>query len=424
MLDLLIYNISELITMDLGTNKPLVGEEFQRTDIKNKIIYDGAIVIEGEKIKEVGKTKDILKNFSISDFKTTIDATSKTVLPGFVDPHTHLVFGGSREKEFVLRIEKARHTKNIIMAGGINDSVSMTRKTSFMELFELGFKRLQRMLQLGTTTIEAKSGYGLELETELKILNVIQKLDQSHPIDIVPTFLGAHAIPRGKNSEKYTQEVIEMLPEIKKQGIAKFCDVFCEAEFFNFEQSKKILQAGIQHGLKPKIHADELSNSYGGILAAEIGAISADHLDFTDIDGISAMAESGVIAVLLPTVTFTLNLEKTPNTMLMRKLKLPLALATDLNPGASYTESMPLVLTLACIKLKLTPIEAIAAATINAAFAIDKADIIGSITKGKQADIVIFDAPNHDYIPYHFGVNLVDTVIKKGKIVIKNHQQR
>ena len=417
MYDLLITNIAEIVTMAAPNKKPLIGDDFQNP----QIIYDGAIAIKDGNIALIGKIPEVHAKIVHSAVDQIIDAKGKTVIPGFVDAHTHLIFAGSREYEFLARIEKLRNSHNITMSGGINDTVTATRKASSDDLFFLGENILKRMLRNGTTTIEAKSGYGLDFNTEIKILETIKKLNELQPIEIISTFLGAHAIPRGITSDKYTDQVIkEMIPSVAKLKLAEFCDVFCEVGFFSYEQSEKVLHAGLEYDLIPKIHADELSNTYGAQLAADVEAISADHLIYADRDGLSAMAKAGTIAVLLPGTSFFLGMKDYANADLMKELGVPIALGTDFNPGSCLCDSVKLILSFACLKLKLTPLEALAAATINAAYAINRGNIIGSLEPGKQADIIIMDAPNHDYIPYYVSCNLINKVIKKGQIVFQS----
>jgi len=273
------------------------------------------------------------------------------------------------------------------------------------------------MLSLGTTTVEIKSGYGLSKVEELRALRLIRELAQEHPIDIVSTFLGAHAIPPGYTEEEFTDYVIEMLPQVAREKLAEYCDVFCEPGVFSVSASEKLLRQARELGFKLKLHADELESAGGAELAARLGAISADHLLQISDQGIREMAEQGVIAVLLPATSFNLAKNSYARARTMIDAGLPLALATDSNPGSSPTESMPLVLTLACLYLRLTPAEAVMAATINAAHAIGRAEVVGSLEVGKQGDVVILEVPNLDYLPYHFGNNPVDTVVKRGKIV-------
>jgi len=299
-------------------------------------------------------------------------------------------------------------------------SVRSVRQLSKDELIRLALPRLNRFLSYGTTTIEAKSGYGLSLKDEIKILEVIKKLNQIHPLSLVPTFLGAHEIPDEyrERREEYIDLVInEIIPEVAKKKLALFCDVFCEKDVFNIDESRKILETAKSYGLKPKLHADQLISFGGSELAAELKAVSADHLEFISDSGIEKMKQSGTTAVLLPGAVFGLGKDNYPPARKMIDMGLPVALATDFNPGSSFTESMPMILSLACLRMKLTPAEAITAATINSAYAIDKGNSIGSLEQGKKADMVVWDVKNYKEIPYHYGVNLVDKVIKDGEVV-------
>ncbi len=384
------------------------------------IIEDGAVAISGNKIVGVGKTKDILGEIRTTDKARVIDAKDKVVLPGFVDCHTHPVFAGTREDEFEMRIKGKSYHEIAAAGGGIKSSVKTLRSKSKEELIQLALPRLDRMLSYGTTTIEAKSGYGLSLEDEIKMLEVIKELNRIHPIDLIPTFLGAHEIPEEykNNRTEYIKLITEkMIPEVAKGKLAVFCDIFCETGVFDIEESREILKAAKAHGFKLKLHADQLSALGGSKLAAELGAISADHLEFVDDDGIEKMKEAGVIGVLLPGACFGLGIKEYPPARKMIDRGLPLALATDFNPGSSMTESVPMILSLACLMMRMTPAEAIAASTINSAYAVDKRNDIGSIEVGKKADLVIWNVQNYKEIPYHFGVNLVDRVIKEGKVV-------
>jgi len=401
--DLLIKNANELITLK-GSNHPRIKEEMNNLSI----IKNGSIAIKDGKIVDIGK------NFRYKA-KKTIDATGKTVMPGFVDPHTHIVFAGSREFELDMKLKGLSYMDILKEGGGIFYTVKKTRKATDDELLKQSKKRLDTMLSYGTTTCEAKSGYGLDTETELKILKIQKKLNEIHQVDIVSTFLGAHAIPEEYSSNEYVDVVVnEMIPKVK--DFASFCDVFCEKGVFTTQQSKKILTAGKKHGLTPKIHADEIIDTGGATLAAELGAISADHLLMSSDAGLKQMAKKGVIGVLLPGTPFSLMMQKYAPARKMIKFGVPVALATDLNPNC-WTENMQFIMQLACFNMKLTPAEAITAATFNAACAIGLNKTIGSIDKGKQADIVILNCPSYTFIPYHFGVNLVDVVIKKGCIV-------
>jgi len=401
--DILIKNANELITLQ-GPSKPRIKKQMGNL----AIIKNGSIAIKDGKIVDVGK------NLRYSAEKT-IDASNKIVMPGFVDPHTHVVFAGSREFELEMKLRGVSYMDILKKGGGIFYTVQETKKCSEEKLFEQSKKRLDAMLSYGTTTCEAKSGYGLNTKNELKILEVQKKLNEKHKIDIVSTFMGAHAIPKDQDADDYTEIVIDdMLP--KTRGLAKFCDVFCEKGVFTVEQSKKILLAGKKYGLTPKIHADEIVDTNGASLAAKIGAISADHLLKSSEKNLREMAKKGTIGVLLPGTPFSLMMQKYADARKIIDMGVPVALATDLNPNC-WTENMQFIIQLACIKMKMTPAEAITASTFNAACAIKMNDKIGSLEKWKQADLVILDCPTYNFIPYHFGVNLVETVMKKGIIL-------
>jgi imidazolonepropionase len=304
--------------------------------------------------------------------------------------------------------------------GGIQKTVRETRDATVDTLVSEAQKRLDTMLKHGTTTVEAKSGYGLRLDAELNSLLAIKQLDKIHPIDLVPTFLGAHAIPPeySDKAEDYIDLVIsEMLPEVANQNLAEFCDIFCEQGVFNVEQSRKLLNAAIRVGLKLKLHVDEFVALGGAELAAELKACSADHLAMSSDHGLIALADAGVMGVLLPGTPFAIMEKHYPDARKMIEFKVPLALATDLNPNC-FTESMQFIISLACYNMKMLPAEAITAATINAAHAVDRQDQVGSLELGKRGDLTIFDVPNYHHIPYHFGINQVKTVVKNGKIVI------
>ena len=401
--DIFIKNASELITMD-GPNRPRIKKEMRELSI----IKNGSVAIKDGKIVETGNDLEY-------DAEKTIDASGKTVMPGFIDPHTHLVFAGSREFELDMKLKGLSYMEILKKGGGIFYTVNETRKATNEELLKQSKKRLDTMLSYGTTTCEAKSGYGLNTETELKILKIQKELNEVHSVDIVSTFLGAHAIPKKYSTDDYVNLVIdEMLPQVK--DLAMFCDVFCEKDVFNVEQSRRILEAGKKYGLIPKIHADEIVDTGGASLAAEIGAISADHLLMSSDKGINKMARKGIIGVMLPGTPFSLMQDNYAPAREMIGSGVPIALATDLNPNC-WVENMQFMIQLGCFNMKMTPAEAVTAATFNAACAIGVNDIVGSLEKGKKADVIILDCPNHKSIPYHFGVNLVETVIKNGKII-------
>jgi imidazolonepropionase len=390
------------------------------------IIDDGCVAARSGRIVAVGKTEDILKRTFLMEGGVEIDASGKVVMPGFVDPHTHPVFVGSREDEFEMRIRGTTYQEIAQQGGGIRSTVRKVREASKEELLQSALPRLDRMMRYGTTTVEAKSGYGLSLQDEIKMLEVIRELNERHPIDLVPTFLGAHEIPDEYRDRKedYVDLVIEeMIPVVSKRGLAEFCDIFCEEGVFDIAESRRILRAAGEAGLKVKLHADELSPCGGAELAAEMKAVSADHLVAVSDKGIEALHEKGVIAVLLPGTTFSLGLKTYAPARRMIAKGVPVALATDMNPGSCLTESMPIILTLACVMMRMTPAEAITAATINAACAIHREGSVGSLDVGKQADVVVWDMPTVRYLPYHFGVNLVETVIKDGKIAVDRNNR-
>ncbi|MEM2280991.1 MAG: imidazolonepropionase [Candidatus Bathyarchaeia archaeon] len=411
--DILIVNASELVTLAGGNEKPRVGKQMRELGI----IRGGCVAIRDGRIIGVGKTADVRKTVRA---ETVINASGKTVMPGFVDPHTHLVFAGSRGDEFQMRIEGASYMSILWAGGGILKTVGETRKASVDELLGFGLNTLDVMLRHGTTTVEAKSGYGLTTRDEMKILGVIKRLNQLHAVDVVPTFMGAHAVPvEYKNSpEDYVKLVIEeMMPKVAEKRLAEFCDVFCERGVFTIEQCRRILETGKNYGLKPKIHADEMSAFGGAELAAGLEAVSADHLLFASDAGLKAMAEKGVIAVLLPAAAFSLMGGRYADARKMIDYGVPVALGTDFNPSC-WVESQQLVIAFACHLMRMTPAEAITAATINAAHAVGRAHEVGSLEVGKKADVIVLNVPNHVYLGYRFGVNLVEKVIKDGRLVV------
>jgi imidazolonepropionase len=401
--DLLIANANELVTLQ-GPQTPRTSGQMKKLSIITKgsvAIRDGVIVAVGRNLRYKAER--------------TIDASGKLVMPGFVDPHTHVVFAGSREFELELKLAGVPYLEILRRGGGIQYTVKETRKASPGRLVEESTKRLDTMLAYGTTTCEAKTGYGLDTKNEVKLLSVQQKLQKTHLMDLVSTFLGAHAVPLNTSAVEYIELLIDdMLPRVK--GLARFCDVFCEKGVFTAPQSRSILEAAKKHGLTPKVHADEMSNTGGAGLAAEVGAISADHLLMSSTKGLQAMAKSHVVGVLLPGTPFCLMMQRYASARTMIDLGVPVALATDLNPNC-WTENMQFIIQLACLNMRMTPAEAITAATFNAACAIGMQGTVGSLETGKQADVLILDCPSHQFLPYHFGVNLVETVVKKGRVL-------
>ncbi len=380
------------------------------------VVADSALLISDGQIHWIGPTKELP---SLPVGAKVIDASGKTVLPGFVDSHTHLIFAGSREDEFEQRLQGKTYQEIAARGGGINATVQCVRQASKEQLKELARRRLQRLLSFGVTTVEVKSGYGLTLADELKCLEVIAELNAEGPVELVPTFLGAHAVPPEfrDNRDGYLRLLSEeMLPEIARCRLAEFCDVFCEAGVFTLEESERILKRARDLGFQLKLHADELSPLGGAELAARLGAVSADHLLCITNAGIEALAQSATVATLLPGTAFFLGLDYAPARRLIDR-GLPVALASDCNPGTCPTENLPLVATMACAQMKMLPSEVVTALTLNAAAAIGRADRLGSLEVGKQADLIICDVPNYQHLFYHFGVNHVWKVIKRGRVV-------
>jgi imidazolonepropionase len=385
------------------------------------LIEDGSVWIEDGVIQAVGTTKELEKRFSsFAHEAEVVDASNLLVTPGLVDPHTHVVYGGSREREFEMRLEGATYMDIMNAGGGIHATTRMTREATEEELIEQTTRRLDSFLAHGVTTVEGKSGYGMNLDTELKQLRVMKKLQEHHPIDLVPTFMGAHAVPKefkGREDEFVDHLIHDMLPVVAEEKLAEFNDVFCEKGVFTPEQSERVLEAGKRFGLIPKIHADEIESYGGAELAAKVGSISAEHLLKASDEGIKAMAKSGTIACLLPATALYLREEAAAGRKMIDE-GVAVAISTDCNPGSSPTTSMPLVMNLACISMRLTPAEALTAATYNAACAINREEQVGSLEVGKQADIVLWNVKNYQELQYLFGVNHVKSVWKKGVRVV------
>lgn len=414
-MDLIIKNIGKLVTME-GSFLPKTGKEMNElTILENAYIA----VVEG-KIFKVGTGEDY--KALVGENTIIDDASGMLVTPGLVDSHTHLVHGGSRENEFSKKLNGVPYIQILQEGGGILSTVNSTKKATFDELYKKAKKSLDRMLEFGVTTVEEKSGYGLELETEVKQLQVAHKLDKDHPVDLVHTFLGAHAVPveYKSNSDAYIKLLVEeIMPKVKELDLAEFCDVFCEEGVFSVEESDYILSKAKEMGYKLKIHADEIVPIGGAELAAKLGCISADHLMAASEQGLKDMAEKGVIANILPGTSFNLN-KPSADGRKMIDLNVPISLSSDYNPGSCPSENLQLVMQLGCLNLKMTPNEVLTAVTINAAHCVDRATEIGSIEVGKKADIAVFDAPNVEYLMYHFGINHIDRVYKEGRLVVKN----
>ncbi|SDN39092.1 imidazolonepropionase [Paenibacillus sp. yr247] len=417
-IDLLITGIGRLVTPP--GNATRCGREMKEI----REITDAAVAIRNGRITLVGPEQEVRDFLAGVEIAETIDVCGRMVTPGLVDPHTHLVHGGTREHELALKRSGVPYLDILAQGGGILSTVKSTRAASEQELYNKARRSLNEMLMNGVTTVEAKSGYGLTLEDELKQLRVAKCLNETHPLDIVSTFMGAHAVPpeyKGREDDFVDHIVHEMLPKVAEEVLAEFCDVFCEHGVFSIEQSRRILLEGKRNGLIPKIHADEIEPLGGAELASEVGAISAEHLLAATDEGLAALSKHGVVPVLLPGTSFNLGLSKHARARdMIDKYELPVALSTDYNPGSCPTESIQLVMMLASLNLKMTPEEILTACTINAANALGRGEHIGSIEVGKRADLTIFDAPNLAYLPYHFGINHTFGVIKNGNVIVWN----
>jgi imidazolonepropionase len=409
---LVIKNAAQLVTSRSSGGKPRRGLDMASVDI----LSDAAIIARDGVITWLGATQALPP----LDYGTdVIDATGKTVLPGLVDSHTHLIWSGAREGEFEQRLQGRTYQEIAAAGGGINATVNRVRHSSKEELKSLARQRLSRMLACGVTTVEVKSGYGLNLADEVKCLQAIAELNAEGPLELVPTFLGAHAVPHEYQNDAagYVQLLIQdMLPEIVRQRLAEFCDVFCETGVFGLADSERILTRAADVGLKVKVHADELTPLGGAELAVRLGAASADHLLCISDGGIEALARSDTVATLLPGTAFFLGLPYAPARRLIER-GVAVALASDCNPGTCPTENLPLIGVMACTQMKMLPAEALAAMTLNAAVALGRGARLGSLEVGKQADVVICDVPNYVQLFYHFGVNHVWRVIKRGRVV-------
>jgi imidazolonepropionase len=415
-IDLLVHGAAELLVI------PGRGPAAGAAQGELGIIHDGAVAIAGDTVVAVGASADLLR--LADSHTTTVDATGRVVMPGFVDAHTHVVFAGERAAEFEQRIRGESYLAIMAAGGGIMSTVRATRAVSLDDLLAQSALRLDRMLAHGTTTAEVKTGYGLEASSELRMLQAIADLRWRNPMDLVPTFLGAHAVPTewAADPDGYVDQIIgEMLPAVCRAEAPlrpRFFDVFCEDGAFSLRQARKLLVAAREWGLGLKVHADEFTLLGGAGLAAELGAVSADHLACTPRRDLEQMAAAGVVAVLLPGTAFGLGQAHYADARTMLAVGLPVALGSDLNPGTCWCESMPFIVSLACRYMGLSPAEAIVAATRNAAFAVGLGDRVGSLAAGFQADLIVLDLPDHRHLPYRFGTNPVRTVVKKGRVVV------
>ena len=410
--DFVIVNANELVTLNGTSGRPQTKDEMN--DLR--IIKDGAVAAKKGKIVAVGTTKEVLSR--LEKGYEVVDASGKLVTPGLIDPHVHLVFGGSREEELEqMAVKGVPYLEIKAKGGGMPTTLKATAQASTEELLKTTTHILDTMLIHGTTTIEAKSGYEMTFQGEIRQLEIIKTLNETHPIDLVSTFM-AQGIPvefADKVDQLTDQIVNKLIPEVAKRKLAEYCDVFCEKGYFNVTQSKRILEAGIKHSLKPRIHADWLAHSGGAKLGAELNVISADHLIFTPPEEIRTLVKKGIVGTFLPTTPFCY-LGTYAKAREIIKAGLPVALGTDLS-AADMCESMQMMMTIAILQMRMTTEEALTAATINAAHAIERAKEIGSLEVGKKADIVIFDAPNHKFFSYHYGVNLAEKIFKNGELV-------
>lgn len=414
---LAILNCSQVVTL-AGAKRARTGGDLRQLSI----IEDGAMFVRGDRIEAVGRRREI-ESLITADCEV-VDARQRVVMPGFVDAHTHPVFAGIRANEFEQRSSGATYREIAARGGGIRSTVRATRNASLNDLVKAGQRYAQWFLRCGTTTIEAKSGYGLTIEDELKILRAIKQLNQETALRYVPTFLGAHDIPSEYRSrrETYVSLVInEMLPRVAEEKLAEYCDVFCETDVFTTDESWEILSAARCHGLGLRVHADQLTLSGGAKLASELNAATADHLEHTDAAGITALKTGKVQPVLLPGSVYALGSHQYPPARAMIDAGLAVVLATDFNPGSSPTPSMPMILSLACTQMKMTPAEAITATTINAAYSLGRGDEIGSLERGKRADFVIHDCEDYRELAYFFGVEHAWLVYTSGQLAFSRN---
>ncbi|MDL5363133.1 imidazolonepropionase [Halalkalicoccus sp. NIPERK01] len=405
--------MTELTTIVHDASEIVVGPG---TDAPLERYENAAIAVTDGRVAAVGPTGEITDEYPVENATHAIDANGRSVIPGFVDSHTHALFAGDRSDEFAAKLGGERYQEILAEGGGILRTVRAVREASDDELLANVLSHLDTMLAHGTTTVEIKSGYGLDTETELRMLDVIRRAGESHPVDVVPTFMGAHAVPEETDADAYTDRVIdEQLPAVADQGVAEFCDVFCEEDVFSVEQSRRVLEAGLEHGLTPKVHAEEFVRLGGAQLAAEVGATSADHLLHANEDDRAALAEAGVTPVLLPGTALSLGADYADARAFLDDGGW-VAVATDFNPNC-YSQSMGFAIALACVGMKMTPAEALIAGTHGGARALDRTDKAGTLREGMPADVAIVDAPSHVHVPYNFGVNTVETVLKGGEPV-------
>jgi imidazolonepropionase len=386
------------------------------------IVPDGAVAAAEGRVVWVGRTAEAESQVRLGPGARRLDARGRVVMPGLVECHSHLVFGGDRAHEFQLRVQGKSYEEIAAAGGGIMSTVRATREADREVLLARGRRHLDAFLSFGVTTVEAKSGYGLTVEDEMRLLDIYRELDAGHDATLVPTFLGAHTVPTEylHDPDAYVDLVVgEMIPRVVEAGLALFCDVFCETVAFSPEQSRRVLQAGLEHGLRPKVHADQLTDLGGARLAAEMGAVSAEHLDHVSPAGAAALADAGVVAVLLPGAVFFLGSTRYAPARDLVAAGVPVAISTDLNPGTCYSENPFLMGTIASCYMGLTAEEVILGLTLNAARALALAEEVGSLAPGRRADLIVLDTESHLTLPYHFGINPVVVVVKDGRTVIE-----
>lgn len=406
-LDTLVYDASEVVVGPAAGTEEATLETYE----------DAAVAVVDGEVATVGDSDEVRREYPPKNADTAVDASGQTVIPGFVDPHTHAVFAGDRSDEYAAKLRGQTYQEILDAGGGILRTVEAVRESRTEDLAANLREQLDLMLVHGTTTAEVKTGYGLDTETELRLLDAIEQAASEHPVDVVGTFMGAHAVPNEVSREGYVDEVVdEQLPAVADHPVAEFCDVFCEAGVFTVEQSRRVLEAGREHGLQPKIHAEEFTRLGSAQLAADLGAVSADHLLHANDEDAVALAEAGVVPVLLPGTAFAVD-EDYAAASRFRQAGAPVALATDLNPNC-YSQSMGCAVSLACSGMGMRPADALVAATRNAALAIDHADGTGTLREGSAGDLAVVDGPTHVHVPYNFGVNTVQAVLKAGEVVV------
>jgi imidazolonepropionase len=416
--DRVLVNIGQLLTMDPASGGP--GDEAHDPVAGLGLILDGAVAFLEDRVVWAGRERDLETSVELGPGHARVDLGGRVVMPGLVDCHTHLVFAGSRAHEFARRVGGASYEEILAAGGGIHATVMATREASTEQLMALGLRRLDRFLSFGVTTVEAKSGYGLETEAELKILRVAQALHEAHPVDVVPTFLGAHVVPREHRQDRavYLDLVCqEMLPRVAEEGLARFCDVFCDAGAFDLAEARRVLEAGRALGLRPKLHGEQLARTGAIELAVELGAVSVDHLERADESAALALAGSGTVGVLLPGATYFLGRDDYADGRRLADSGCRLAVSTDFNPGSCLTENLPLMLNMAALKNRLFPREVLIGATRFAAEALGLGEEVGSLAPGRLADVLVLDTPDYRNLIYHYGVNHTHQVYKRGRLV-------